>query len=257
MSKYLIISDLHFGADDDVDNFKTSRIHLLEKLDKWKTRNGISQTIIAGDIYELWQGKGLTENRRLKRIMKRYDRVMSRLINWTQLSGNHDWLLHTKYHTPEEYIIEEDDVKIVIMHGHQFDSFFTSKPATFMSRVATEAWGLLEKAIGTKKTSKILTRIEGWWERRKLKKQGNGRDNDENEYVKKAIKYAKKYNATHIILGHTHGPMLHLDKRSGLVYANSGTWIDEKAHCIIIDTEEWSVKLCSFSNGKMKTIDTI
>jgi UDP-2,3-diacylglucosamine pyrophosphatase LpxH len=252
MSKYLLIGDLHLGSDEHTDNFGNEAIEDLKDFIRWKNKQGIKRTILMGDIYELWQGMGFTKSSRIKRIRKRYAEILNDIKHWFCLAGNHDWYLHDTENMPEEYIIKEDGMHINCLHGHQFDAFFGNKAKTAFSKLATEVWGVVESIFGIEKTSKVLVKLEAWYNRGQMEKEGNGRDKDAATYTDLAVKYAKESKSKYIFLGHTHLP--ELKKIKGITYGNTGTWIDGRRDFILIDTKKKQISLYTWTSGRAKLV---
>lgn len=247
--RILVFSDLHLACSDDVDNFQKTK-DFLEFIE-WKNNNNIDKTIVNGDIFELWQGGWfLTQKRRYEIIKKRYKDVISNLKHFTIISGNHD--NDVKYYNDEikpieKYIIKDNGLNILFLHGHQFDEQYKTNFSSYIGRVGTEFWGIIEKIIGTDEASKILSSFENLQMKQKMLPS---KFKDMNmEYVEKSIEYAKKENFNIIVLGHTHIPFLYYDKTSKIYYVNSGTWIDDdNQNFVIIDTNEKTIEVNNFED---------
>ncbi len=241
--KIVIASDLHLSSCESVDNFGSKQEQkfllfcdkiLKEKIDKF---------IIAGDMYELFQGSGWTESKRYDLIKKRYCKIENKLKELKQnkievyfISGNHDYYLKEKFGCKTELLIEDSNKKILILHGHIFDDQYKNNISTYIGRVATEFWGFCESVFGKERMGKILPMIEPWIERENIKNKKSAQKMSDEKYVNKAIAYAKKRSVDIICIGHTHRAKI--ESKENILYMNSGTWIDSNSDFIYIDTEQ-------------------
>ena len=108
----VFLSDIHLGDGSKSDDFH--RDAELIKFLEW-TDNRVSEIIIVGDLYELWQAK-------LSKIFWAHSDVIhaldARSKKITYLYGNHDILPFCRL-TPEAY----RRGSVQAQHGHQFDEF--------------------------------------------------------------------------------------------------------------------------------------
>ena len=118
MYDYLIISDIHLGSKD------CHADKLLKVLKKIKA----NKIIIAGDLFD---------HHNLHRLKKEHWKVLSKLRKLSKrckiiyLIGNHCFLkaefmsILLGFKCQNEYVIEYDKIKILVVHGDIFDIFFT------------------------------------------------------------------------------------------------------------------------------------
>jgi len=245
--KIIAVSDLHRASDDKVDNFGLEQEKRFIDFIKQEVIKA-NIFLILGDKEELWQGDGWTEAGRLKLIYKRYWRS-EKVLNWLKekgikvitLPGNHDWYLKYKYKLPERFIAAVGNWNLLFIHGHQFDEQYKTKTSSTVGRIATEFWGWGETIFGKQVLAKILPRIENFFEKKNFEKKESAKNLNDSFYIHKAINLAKTQNCSGIIIGHTHKPKI--EKVGDILYANTGTWIDDRRDYIVIDTKKRSVEL--------------
>jgi len=255
--KYLYFSDLHLACDDSIDNFSKKKLFL--NFIKWKDSQNFKRTYVLGDIFELWQGgKTFKADIRLNLIEKRYGEIIKILNNYELIVGNHDWEAKERYEMKEEAIIKSNNLRILCMHGHQFDEQYRDKISVKIARIATEGWGFLEALIGKKQMERILPSVEKMIEISRMKQKESAQHLDDEEYIKKAIKYAKDKNCNIVVIGHTHKPKFYYDKNEKIYYINTGTWAEEnKANFVILETDKKNIKIGNFINNKPQFLDIV
>jgi len=247
--KIVTVSDIHRASDPRVDNFGLQKEKVFLKFLR-EIASEADLLLILGDKDELWQGEGWSEKRRLKLIYKRYWRTekaleeLRRKITVQTLPGNHDWLLKSLYKLPEEFILVDNNWKLVFLHGHQFDEQYKDEQSALIGRVATEIWGVAEGVFGKDNMSKILPSIENWIERQKIKRMQPASVLPDESYIQSAIEHAKKRKADVIVMGHTHKPKI--ERRGNITYVNTGTWIDDRFDFVAIDTKTREILLSTF-----------
>lgn len=233
--KIVISSDHHLGADNHVDNFGiTQQKKFLDFLDNC-LKQKIDVLVINGDFYELLQGSGWTQENRLRLIKTRYWQIENKLKELSdagiiihRIYGNHDYLTK-EYDAIPEIIIRDRGRSILITHGHIFDFIYKNKILQFIGESATWLFGIFEQLVGKDKMAKVLS----WLENFKIGSKKSARDLDNDEYIYQAIDYAKSKNVDIICIGHTHHPCI--ENRNGIMYVNSGCWINENTNFIYID----------------------
>jgi len=235
--RIVLISDLHRGSDNLTDNFGRRQENRLIKLIDACNRSNVEKLIILGDKEELWQGRGRTADGRLRRIYQKYYRLEKAFasIYTRTIPGNHDWYLKYKYNLPPYVMIKENKMKMLFIHGHQFEKLFTNKFLSGVSRVAAEVWGGIESIFGTTITGPILYRMENTANKIKNKVLHPRENNEENNAEINAIEKSKSLGRfTHVFFGHTHRPNMLTGKINCI---NTGTWIDGNADYVLIDTK--------------------
>ncbi|MDX2038663.1 MAG: UDP-2,3-diacylglucosamine diphosphatase [Isosphaeraceae bacterium] len=201
----IVISDLHLGS-------LVCQARLLEEFLCWAA-DRTSMLVINGDIFDDLNFKRLTKRHFacLKVIRRNSDRDDLRVI-W--IRGNHDGPAEIVSHIVgveilDEFIFENDGLRLLILHGDQFDHFITRYK--WLTAVACGMFYYIQKLFphGTAR-----------WIRRWSKKfQRN------SELVKRsAVEYARSKGCGFVTCGHTHLPIR--AEMDGVVYVNSGTWTE-------------------------------
>ena len=227
----IIISDLHLGSDACQKKQLLKFLQLIEK-EEIQTK----KLIINGDFFDN------LDFRRLKKYhwnILSTIRKMSDRIEIVLIVGNHEGhpaeiishLLGVE--VMEEFILESEESKILILHGHKFDDFIADHP--IVVRIADWIYHLLQKihiywAKNTKKYSKTFLRCA-------------------EKIEKKAIDYAKKKNCNIVCCGHSH---LEAAKTGEISYFNSGCWTE--LPCSYLTVEKGQIKLNHFFMPQDKAI---
>lgn len=100
--KLVIISDLHIGAKNELDDFKCEK-ELILLLDKLESDKDTSELLILGDFFDLWKIKPENENQ-IEKIIENRKELFNRLKKFgskfkiTVIPGNHD---HGLYYRKE------------------------------------------------------------------------------------------------------------------------------------------------------------
>ncbi len=120
----IVISDLHLGSD-------VCQARLLEEFLTWAVER-CHELVINGDIFDDLNFKRLTKRHFacLKIIRRNSDRDDFRLV-WVR--GNHDGPADIISHIVgveilDEYVFDNQQVRLLILHGDQFDTFTTGYP---------------------------------------------------------------------------------------------------------------------------------
>lgn len=201
----LVISDLHLGS-------VMCQARLLEEFLTWAaTRTKV--LVINGDVFDDLNFKRLTKRHFacLKVIRRNSDRDDFRLI-W--IRGNHDGPADIISHIVgveilDEYVYDNGRVRLLILHGDQFDTFITHYK--LLTEVACGVFYWIQK-WAPHKTARWIRRITKRFQRN-------------SELVRdRAIEYARGKGFCHVTCGHTHLPMT--TESGGVHYYNTGTWIE-------------------------------
>ena len=234
MSDAIIISDLHLG----------SRICQAKLISQFLHQLNTKELILNGDVFDSFDLRPLKKHH-WKVICQL--RKLAKKIKVVWIIGNHDGPTNNLstllgIEVLEEYVLINNNTKILILHGHQFDNFMNKHPMLthigdfiyhMMQRVDPSFW----IARNAKKMSKLFLR-------------------NAKKVKTKAVAYAKKKKCDIVITGHTHKPES-LDN-----YYNSGSWAELPAHYIeitdgIITLKEFN-KLCKFTTDSAASVsDTL
>src|SRR4051812_41235210 len=199
------ISDLHLGSH-------VCQARLLEEFLEWAA-NQTRVLVINGDIFDDLNFKRFTKRHFacLKVIRKNSDRDDFRLI-W--IRGNHDGPADIISHIVgvqilDEYVYSNDRIKLLILHGDQFDTFITHNP--WLTEISCGIFYFIQKWM-PHRAARWVRRITKRWQRN-------------SELVeRRAIEYARSKGFRHVTCGHTHLPLV--SESDGIHYYNSGTWTD-------------------------------
>lgn len=213
MNDITIISDLHLGSE--VCQSKS----LLSFLSNLKTRT----LILNGDIFDSWN---------FKRLKKAHWNILSELRHLSKktqiiwLSGNHDGPADLISHILgidiyDEYIIETDNNRILILHGDVFDKFIVKHPiVTFCADCIY----------------KVLQKIDAsFWIAHKVKTTSKTFLRCTERIRHSAIEYALSKGCNIVICGHTH--LVSTYTNYNVTYFNCGCWTELPAHYITINNE--------------------
>jgi UDP-2,3-diacylglucosamine pyrophosphatase LpxH len=228
MDDAIIISDLHLGSEVCNDRL------ILEFLDAVEDDAlPAKQLILNGDVFDSWD---------FRRLKKKHWKILSRLRSMSDhrtiiwIGGNHDGPADLISHllglnVADTYVLESGGRSILVMHGHQFDSFIDAHP--LLTKFADFFYFWLQKidksvaiARKVKKASKIFLRC--------------------TEIIKrKALAYAQKRSFTVVCLGHTH---LYAEDEGPIGYYNSGCWTE--GHGSYLAVKDGVVQLRHFTGYK-------
>lgn len=232
MHDAIIISDLHLGGD----NAQVSALReFLERIHggDMPTR----QLILNGDVFD---------SHDFRRLKKHHWKVLSQLrrmsddvpIVW--INGNHDGpaevissLIGVQF--AEEHELVSGDRRILVLHGHQFDSFLDDHP--LLTRAAETIYRLLQRIDPTfsvarraKRASKTFLRCA-------------------EQVRERAMAYAARRGFDAVCCGHTHLEAEPTSRFSPSVngsvdYFNSGCWTE--LPCGYLSVRDGSIALNHF-----------
>jgi UDP-2,3-diacylglucosamine pyrophosphatase LpxH len=201
----IVISDLHLGSD-------VCQAKLLEEFLIWAVEH-CDELVINGDVFDDLNFKRLTKRHFacLKVIRRNTDRDDFRLV-WVR--GNHDGPIEVISHIVgveilDEYVFDNGIIRLLILHGDQFDTFTTAYP--WLTEIACGIFYYIQKWM-PHRAARWVRRISKRWQRN-------------SELIeRRAVEYARNRGYRFVTCGHTHFPLRseHVD----VVYVNSGTWTE-------------------------------
>ncbi len=201
----IVISDLHLGSD-------VCQAKLLEEFLTWAVQH-CHELVINGDIFDDLNFKRLTKRHFacLKIIRRNSDREDFRLV-WVR--GNHDGPADIISHIVgveilDEYIFDNQRIRLLILHGDQFDMFATGYP--WFTEIACGIFYYIQKYM-PHRAARWIRRISKQFQR------------NSQLVESRAIEYARGRGFRYVTCGHTHLPLV--SERDGVHYVNSGTWTD-------------------------------
>jgi UDP-2,3-diacylglucosamine pyrophosphatase LpxH len=220
----IVISDLHLGS-------VMCQARLLEEFLIWASSR-TKELVINGDVFDDLNFKRLTKRHFacLKVIRRNSDRDDFRLI-W--IRGNHDGPADIISHIVgvdilDEYVYDNGQVHLLILHGDQFDTFITQNK--LLTDVACGIFYWIQK-WAPHETARWIRRITKKWQRN-------------SELVQnRAMDYARSKGYHFVTCGHTHLPLT--AEADGVRYLNTGTWI-ESPPCPFLAVSGENVRLESF-----------
>ena len=209
----LVISDLHLGSE-------MCQAKELEAFLEWASRNS-RELVINGDIFDDLNFKRLTKRHFacLKVIRRNSDRDDFRLI-W--IRGNHDGPADIISHIVgvdilDEYIHDNGRLRLLILHGDQFDTFITNNK--LLTEIGCRSFYFIVKWF-PHRAARWVRRVTKKWQRN-------------SELVqKRAVEYARGKGCRFVTCGHTHLPLL--ADVDGVRYVNSGTWIEAPPNPFVV-----------------------
>lgn len=230
MSNITIISDLHLASD----------VCRSEKIYSFLDTVKAEHLILNGDVMD-----NLNFNRLSKghwKILKKL-RSMSKYMKIIWIKGNHDTdkaevianLIGIEF--VDEYIININGKRTLIIHGDKFDVFMKKRPIT--SKIADYIYKLIQcydRWVNNdfyysglvKSKSKVLIRC--------------------GRVIENAITYALHMGYDVIICGHTHLPDSLTNSSGSVEYYNSGSWTDKK--CTFISIQEGTIEVKEYHEEK-------
>src|SRR4051794_33701235 len=154
----LVISDLHLGSE-------VCQARLLEEFLAWAV-DRTRELVINGDIFDDLNFRRLTKRHFacLRIIRRNSDRDDFRLI-W--IRGNHDGPSEIVSHIVgveilDEYAFDNGQVRLLILHGDQFDAFITHYG--LLTEVACWAFYYIQKWM-PHRAARWVRRISKRWQR--------------------------------------------------------------------------------------------
>jgi UDP-2,3-diacylglucosamine pyrophosphatase LpxH len=201
----IVISDLHLGS-------VVCQARLLEEFLAWASEQ-TRELVINGDIFDDLNFKRLTKRHFacLKVIRRNTDRDDLRLI-W--IRGNHDGPAEIVSHIVgveilDEYVYDNGKIKLLILHGDQFDHFITRYK--WMTSVACGMFYYIQKLF-PHRAARWIRRVSKKFQRNSQLVQSS------------AAEYARSRGFRFVTCGHTHLPFT--AQVDGVLYLNSGTWTE-------------------------------
>ena len=222
----IVMSDFHLGSTKSKAKEITKFLSELLKLPPHRL-------VLAGDIFEMWS----TNYKSIEAVEHRVITLIAELSELgtkiVYIPGNHDRAFGAfaeftfgKIKMRNEYIVRHDHKKYLVMHGDEFDAF--TRNHVVISILLDQLYVILvklnafirifsrsKKSLSAEKHSKKYAEIVA-----KIRKL--------------AVAYARSRKLDGIIIGHSHWPEL-VTEEDGIVYANSGDWIDSCSYVVIGD----------------------
>ncbi len=205
------ISDLHMGDGRPWDRFGHSEAEFLEFLHFLEDRHEL--VVVLGDLYETLQASRIgAYEAEVERCRRAWPRIDERLRGprYVRLRGNHDEVLGRLERLPDRFRLEVSGVRILFLHGHQFDRVLAwTRPVVLVA-----CWAA---AFLARQGSNSLVEALEWADDRL---NGVSEDPARCRYQAEALRFAAETDTHVIVLGHTH--IAAVTRRLGRVYVNPG-----------------------------------
>jgi UDP-2,3-diacylglucosamine pyrophosphatase LpxH len=109
----------------------------------------------------------------------------------------------------DEYVYDNGDLQLLILHGDQFDTIITDYP--WLTEIACGLFYFIQKSM-PHNAARWIRRITKKWQR------------NSQLIERRASEYAASRGYHFVTCGHTHLPLV--SENEGVLYLNSGTWIE-------------------------------
>lgn len=223
-SDTIIISDLHIG----------SRASQTEKLSQFLDallENPPCRLIINGDAFELWSTDYKKMGKSEYECVRKAIELSENGVKLVYIPGNHDRaamgfrkLTLGKIKILNEYILEKNGGKYVVMHGDEFDAFVRNH--IIITLLIDQLYYLLVKAAA------FFKRLIGYNVSIADKKNSKRYLKYVEKIKRAALAYARSRKVNGIIIGHSHYPETYRNP-SGIIYANSGDWVESCSYVVV------------------------
>jgi UDP-2,3-diacylglucosamine pyrophosphatase LpxH len=221
----IILSDIHLGSS----NCQTWNVcRLLERIIEGDIVT--SRLILNGDVFDSMDLRRL--NREHWRVLTLIRKLSDR-IDVVSLCGNHDTsaehLLHLLGVTVlDDYVLESGSERILILHGHVFDTFLDNHP--ILTRLADCVYAFLQWMDRTHRLARLCKHSSKTFLRCAKKIE------DE------AVEMASRRDCNTVCCGHTHSAVVHTNRL--VAYYNCGCWTE--LPCTYLTVAGGIVRLCTF-----------
>jgi predicted phosphodiesterase len=208
------LSDLHIGVTARRDGFRHDPRRFGAFLDALEAEH--DRIVLLGDIFQTDHGVLPTPGsarRHLRRARERVRQLADRFAGpkYVYVFGNHDAIAGAELRASERVCLEDHDVRILFIHGHQFDPVALRAPLA--ADFGTWCTGRL-RAVG-------LRAMAAWLEARDVAIKDRRFGGPHGPYTRAASRLARDHEARVVVMGHTHCARLDPIER-GLA-ANTGS----------------------------------
>jgi UDP-2,3-diacylglucosamine pyrophosphatase LpxH len=202
----VVVSDIHLGSD----------ICQCSQFVKFLTNLNTKTLIINGDLFDSWDFRKLRKDH--WKILKKL-RQLSDTTHIVWIAGNHDGSAELIGHLigvdfVSEYIVVNNDKKILLLHGDIFDNFISKYPR--LTKIADTIYRLIQRLDKYHSTQYYYSN----WAKRSSKTYTRCSE----QIAHRAIEYARSLKCDAVICGHTHALLTILDR--DVQYVNSGCWTE-------------------------------
>jgi UDP-2,3-diacylglucosamine pyrophosphatase LpxH len=232
--KRIVISDVHIGMRDCQ----------IDDLYKFIKGCFFDELVLNGDIIDTFHLRN--SDGKMKSYMKLFKLILKRMsknnLKVVYIRGNHDNFIGNfvnvelpfdNFKTVEQYIIENGEDKILIVHGDIFDKHIPP----IMYKLGSIGYDILLKInriynnYRTKRGKEYISISQ------KIKTRTKFISNFINKFEKRLVNTCKSNNCNIAIVGHIHHPII--KKIDGITYMNSGDWVESKTALVQKENGEW------------------
>jgi predicted phosphodiesterase len=221
------LSDLHIGVTNRGDGFLHDLPRFGAFLDTLEAEH--DRIVLLGDIFQTDHGTVPTRasaRRHLRRARARVSQLAERFAGpkYSYVFGNHDTIAETELAACEQLCLEDHGVRLLFIHGHQFDPVARSAPLA--ADLGTWFTGRL-RAIG-------LRPVAAWLESRDIEIKDRRFRGPHGPYTQGASCLARDHDARVVVMGHTH--CARIDRIDEGLHANTGSCSRGRLSWISVDT---------------------
>lgn len=211
--KIALLSDLHLSTPDDACAFGPDPAPLLRLLDHMeRTHDAIA---LVGDVFDHKIGPGFPHQRRdLEAARRHWPQLVQRLraphVHW--IWGNNDALL-AREGIPEQWTLDADGARLVLLHGHQFAPLHQAFEALKYPIKALASWDLRSNGG---RAGRVLYRIND-----ALTQPAEGSPRPSAAQRGAVALLQARPDVDIVVCGHDHRPQV--TRTPWGIYANSGS----------------------------------
>lgn len=234
----IVVSDVHLGAAESKAEFLISFL---------KTYS-CDYLYLVGDIIDGWKIKSnsFIWKESYSELLHLIFEIANSGTTVKYIVGNHDEFLRPFLHP--SLIIKNIEIvnhcrhcgingkEFIVVHGDMFDGISTIAPwLAYLGDKLYSAALIVNSYYNNMRHSAGL----GYWSISKyMKHRVKGAVNFLFQFEQNITNHAKKFNVDGIICGHIH----HLDLKTvnGVIYLNSGDWVESCSALVELETGEWN-----------------